>query len=335
MSQPSTNGELTGSVAAGFTYTPASGASFVNQDHDLAYLVVDPDGHVARETIRIRVLAAGDTNRPPVAVAATPRSSDRGTGVLVAPVDNDFDPDGDGFFVASVLDPAHGRVTNHQNNTFTYAPDAGFSGTDTVTYVIRDTHGLLGTGTVTVWVDSGAASGQMPDPAIDYFVAFQGSPLRFAVADLLVNDNEPQGQALSVVEVSQPSTNGELTGSVAAGFTYTPASGASFVNQDHDLAYLLVDPDGHVARETIRIRVLAAGDTNRPPVAVPDTASSSGAGVLVAPVDNDFDPDGDGFFVASVLDPAHGRVTNHQNNTFTYTPDAEVLRHRHRHLRHP
>ena len=176
--------------------TPASGASFVNQDHDLAYLVVDPDGHVARETIRIRVLAAGDTNRPPVGrrdVALT----DRGTGVLVAPVDNDFDPDGDGFFVASVLDPAHGRVTNHQNNTFTYAPDAGFSGTDAVTYVIRDTHGLLGTATVTVWVDSGAASGQMPDPAIDYFVAFQGSPLRFAVADLLVNDNEPQGQALS------------------------------------------------------------------------------------------------------------------------------------------
>ncbi len=51
-----------------------------------------------------------------------------------------------------------------------------------------------------------------------------------------------------MVAVSQPSTDGVLTGTVAGGFTYSPSGGASFVGTDHELAYLVVDPDGHVAR---------------------------------------------------------------------------------------
>ena len=42
--------------------------------------------------------------------------------------------------------------------------------------------------------------------------------------DLIANDDDPQGQALSAVAVSEPSNDGVLTGSLATGFTYTPAT---------------------------------------------------------------------------------------------------------------
>ena len=149
VSQPSTDGTLTGNLATGFTYTPSSEPRFVNTDHDLAYLVVDPDGHVARELIRIRILAADDTNRPPV--AAQRRGADRtqATTVQVITSGNDFDPDGDSFSVVAVDRPAHGRIDRLRRQLrSTTPPTPGFAGTDTITYRIRDSHGLLATGTV-------------------------------------------------------------------------------------------------------------------------------------------------------------------------------------------
>ena len=321
VSQPANGGTLTGSVAGGFTYTPGGEASFVGHDFDLAYLVVDPDGHVAQETIRIRILAADDTNRAPVARDDVVRT-DLNASVQVTPLGNDFDPDDDAFSIVSMLQPAHGTVTSFGPTHFVYEPDTGFSGTDSVTYVLRDGHGLVASGRVTVHVDTGAAGPQTPNPFIDYFVVRQGSSVGFSVGDLLANDNEPQGQPMTVIAVSQPANGGTLTGSVAGGFTYTPGGEASFVGQDFDLAYLVVDPDGHVAQETIRIRILAADDTNRPPVAVPDTASSSGAAVQVTPLGNDFDPDDDAFSIVSMLQPAHGTVTSFGPTHFNYEPDT-------------
>ena len=120
-----------------------------------------------------------------------------------------------------------------------------------------------------------APPGRRPETrAIDYFVVYQGSSVGFTVADLLANDNEPQGQPMTVLAISEPGREATLAGSVAGGFTYTPSVGtASSVGQDFDLAYLVVDPDGHVAQETIRIRILAAGDTNRAPVARDDVVA--------------------------------------------------------------
>ena len=71
--------------------------------------------------------------------------------------------------------PAHGTITGFGTGHFNYTPDAGFSGTDTITYKIRDGHGLLSTGKVTVWVDTGVHRSADPVPDVDYFVVYQGS----------------------------------------------------------------------------------------------------------------------------------------------------------------
>ena len=76
---------------------------------------------------------------------------------------NDFDPDGDSFSVVAVDRPANGRIDGFGGNFFNYTPNPGFAGTDTITYRLRDSHGLLATGTVNVWVDTGAST--RPEPA--------------------------------------------------------------------------------------------------------------------------------------------------------------------------
>jgi hypothetical protein len=208
---------------------------------------------------------------PPVArrdVAGTTLNSP----LPVFPLGNDFDPDGDGFSVASVADPAHGAITGVSSNSFVYTPDADFAGADTISYTVEDSTGATAEGAVVVQVDTSDGGEGTPTPAADFLVVCQGSNVGFSVADLLINDRDPQDQPLTVVAVSEPGAEATLTGTLADGFTYTPSGGAGFVNTDHQLAYLVVDPDGHVARETIQIRILAADDTNRPPVAGEDVA---------------------------------------------------------------
>ena len=87
--------------------------------------------------------------------------------VTVFVTTNDFDPDGDPFSVVAAATPAHGSV-EHGGNFVNYTPDPGFSGIETITYTLRDTHGLLRPGTVAVWVDSGVAGPDSPVADDDY-----------------------------------------------------------------------------------------------------------------------------------------------------------------------
>src|SRR5262249_57223009 len=61
--------------------------------------------------------------------------------------------------------------------------------------------------------------------------------------------------------------------------------------------------------------------TNQPPVANPDTASTDeDVAVSIAVLANDTDPDGDALTVTGVTQGANGAVTINPNGTVTYTP---------------
>ena len=92
--------------------------------------------------------------------------------------------------------------------------------------------------------------------------------------------------------VSEPANNGTLTGNVTDGLAYTPGSAAALVDTDIGLNYLVTDTDGHVTQEDITIRILAAGDTNRPGGAGGCGADECGGRLAVFVLGNDFDPDG-------------------------------------------
>ena len=80
---------------------------------------------------------------PEVAAAAAPDVrrdvawTNPDAAVTVEVLANDVDADGDSLTVSAVADPAHGTATVATSSSVRYTPDAGFSGTDVVTYTAR------------------------------------------------------------------------------------------------------------------------------------------------------------------------------------------------------
>ena len=106
------------------------------------------------------VTGAPSGQSPPVA-ADDAYSTKRDTALNVpAPgvLGNDTDADGDPLSAGSASDPAGGSVVLNADGSFTYTPDAGFTGTDTFTYVVSDGPGGTDTATVTITVEAPAAN---------------------------------------------------------------------------------------------------------------------------------------------------------------------------------
>jgi hypothetical protein len=98
---------------------------------------------------------------PPVAVddaAATPVD----TPVTVPVLANDSDPNGDPLTVTNLTQPANGTAQRNPNNTVTYTPTAGFTGSDTFTYTANDGQANSNVATVTVTVFNASGGGGAP-----------------------------------------------------------------------------------------------------------------------------------------------------------------------------
>lgn len=133
VSEP-TNGGLTGS-GAGQTYTPA--ANYCGSD-SFTFKVNDGNSDSNTSTVNITVTCVND---PPVAVGDS-YSTDINTQLAVsAPgvLENDSDPvEGSSVTAVLVSDVSDGQLTLSADGSFTYDPDAGFTGTDSFTYKAND-----------------------------------------------------------------------------------------------------------------------------------------------------------------------------------------------------
>jgi subtilisin family serine protease len=93
-----------------------------------------------------------DPNALPVATDDA-AETDAGTAVTVNVLANDSDADGDALSVASATNGANGSTVVNPDNTVTYLPAGGFSGTDTFSYTVTDGE-ASDTGTVTITVNA-------------------------------------------------------------------------------------------------------------------------------------------------------------------------------------
>jgi len=86
---------------------------------------------------------------------------------LINVLANDSDPDGDAISLIAAQAAAHGAVTL-ESGAVRYTPVAGYTGSDSFTYQIRDARGATASGTVNVTVSPIAASvDQMFAPYVD------------------------------------------------------------------------------------------------------------------------------------------------------------------------
>lgn len=134
------------------TYTP--NAAFVGEDH-FTYIVSDGKGAQAAGSVTVTVNGAGGPNQPPTAgndnVGTTP-----GTALTINVLSNDSDPNGDALLITIDSQPVHGTAVV-QNGQIVYTPAAGYTGTDSFTYIVSDGKGGTAKATVTVTI---SASGQ-------------------------------------------------------------------------------------------------------------------------------------------------------------------------------
>jgi len=133
-------------VGTSVVYVPLANWSGVDA---FTYTVTDGRGGSATATVSVTVRAVND---PPQA-ADDAAATDAGRSVGIDVLANDSDVDGDALVVSAVGPASHG-TTGVTAGGVTYAPDAGFSGTDGFFYSVADGRGGTATANVTVTVRS-------------------------------------------------------------------------------------------------------------------------------------------------------------------------------------
>ena len=169
-------------------------------------------------------------NVPPVSVAdvyATDFETDLEVDVSSGVLSNDTDADvGDVLSAVLVSDASNGTLVLNSDGSFTYTPDADFSGTDSFDYVANDT--TEDSAAVTVTLTVGAAPNAAPIALSDeYATDFETQLVVDIASGVLSNDTDADvGAELSAVLVSDVS-NGTLVLNSDGSFTYTPDAGFS------------------------------------------------------------------------------------------------------------
>ncbi|MCU1432225.1 MAG: hypothetical protein JWP95_1330, partial [Actinotalea sp.] len=272
---------------------PANGS--VTLASDGAYTYTPDVGFSGTDTFDYTLTAAGGTDTATVTITVTPdaiadldtaTAGQTATGNVLA---NDL---GSAKAASAPSDPPNGSVVLAADGSYTYTPDAGFSGTDTFTYLLT-ANGGTDTATVTVVVS--------PDAIADVVAASTGQS---STGNVLTNDLATDG----TVAVLTGPASGDLTLAADGSFTYTPGPGFS----GSDSFTYTLSANGGTDTATVTITVA--------PVALDDAGSTdAGADATGNVLTNDL---GTSRVASGATDPPNGSVTLAGSGAYTYTPDA-------------
>ena len=248
---------------------------------------------------------------PPVAQADDYGFDLDATLVVDAPgvLANDTDDDNDPLTAALINDVANGTLDLADDGSFTYTPDPGFKGPDSFSYVANDGTFDSNEVTVTLTLANDVPEAFPDDVAIDEDTS--------VIIDVLDNDTDPDGDPLAVTNLVQPA-NGEATLNQDNSITYTPR--ANFHGQD---GFTYTANDGRYDSNEVAVTI-EVSPVNDVPEAFDDRATTGvNTPVTVDVLANDVDGDGDPLSVTNLSQPANGEATLNQDDTITYTPDAD------------
>ena len=221
-------------------------------------------------------------------------------------IGNDFDPDGDSFSIVRSSPPptapsANGGIIDHlhtQPRLLRHRDHHLHAPRQPRPHLHREPRRCGSTR-----VSSGPADTGRQRPTT--LSSTKAPRSAFTTADLFANDNDPQGEPLTVVAVSEPSNDGTLTGNPGQRLhLHTRATTPAWSTPTTLLNYLVTDTAGHVTQG----RHHHPHPRRRRPQ--PTTSRRARHGVTrgntvvsLFVIGNDFDPDGDSFSVVEVVDP--------------------------------
>lgn len=245
-----------------------------NGSDAFTYRIVDSAGNVAGATVAVTVEAVNDA---PELAPIDDYEIVEGVTLQLAVSASDIDGDALAFRLdqapaGATIDAATGAITW----------TASGPGTAVVFTVTVGDGSAEASRSFTVTVLPAGGENRAPLAAADAATVEQGASVRI---DVLGNDLDPEGEALTIDALTQPA-NG--TAAVEDGaIRYTPAEG--FTGSD-SFSYTVVDPDGASATATVTVTVLAV---NRAPVVAPIADLELLEGVALSLAVQASDPDGD------------------------------------------
>ncbi|MCL4874213.1 tandem-95 repeat protein [bacterium] len=276
-------------------------------DTDMAGIVRGADGFWDRGAFEFESTVV-EENYPPSAFDDSAATSE-GIPVTIAVLANDTDPEGDALTVSGLSPPGNGTAILNPDQTVTYTPAPGFSGTDSFTYTAHDGRSESNAATVTVTVSGSEA--------------------------LIANDDAYSTDEDNILVIEAPGVlgNDTLEGSgPGAELVSGPVSGAVALNPDGSFRYEpLPDYNGQdsfsyrvvtaLSESNIAAVVLTVNSVNDAPVAADDSASTfREMPVVINVLANDSDIDGDALTASSLAGPQNGTALINPDQTITYTP---------------
>lgn len=265
----------------------------------LSYTASDDENPMIGRTdsaeVLVTVVPDDDVNGAPAPHELTARTVAGVPVVIQVPVAT-IDPDGDDVTLLGLADtpdaaPRHGSVVEVGNDRLTYVSDrwdAGFYGTDTFSYVVRDAKGLEAVATVRVGVAAPAARNH-PPVAIEDVRQASGTSLTI---DVLRNDSDPDDDPLTLVDgsLSVPDGAPYAVGATDDGRVRFDPRGM----QPGEVASFGYEVTDGILTSAGRVTVTITDLQPVAPVALDDRhpATLAGEQVEIDVLANDVDPDG-------------------------------------------
>ena len=286
------------------------------------------DGNGGSDSATVTVTVRGVNDNPDALDDAA--STNAGSPVVIDVLSNDTDPEDDTLTVTSVGLAANGVVGVNADNTVTYTPNSGFTGTDNFTYSIDDGNGGSDTANVEVTVTQGPTQ-----PVVTPITASFGEDETGRMVDLLSTASDADGDDLDVENVVVTATDGRvLTTTINAETGLLTLGDGQFEDLAAGVPFdITVDYDVTDGQNSVdNTATITINGENDQPVAVDDGSPDSTGFVTdedtafttanVLTNDNDVDV-GDTLSVSD-LDTTGtvGLVTDNGDGTFGYDPNG-------------
>ena len=314
------NGEITIGSDGSFTYVPNDNYN----GNDTVIVTVCDNGlplpaECSLDTIYIVMLPVNDA---PVLENETVFTS-MDSSITGNFLDNDYDPDSTELFIEIIpfTEPTNGSIVINPDGSYTYTPNEGFSGSDTVVVEICDSGlplpEICDFDTLIIIVNDA-----LNDPPVTISENFEINEDDILEANFINGDFDPDGTELTVdtIPLFGP-TNGEIFIFFDGSFTYLPNE--NFYGTDTIIVTVCdngIPLPAECAQDTIFITILPVND---PPEINGEEYASSGEEVVGNILDNDFDPDETTLTVDTipVSGPTNGTIVLNPDGSFVYTPD--------------
>ncbi|WP_348541120.1 tandem-95 repeat protein [Thalassococcus arenae] len=276
------------------------------------YLVEDALGAQSVGEVFITILPVDDF---PVVVADADILLDEDGFAIIdgnALIANDIDPDGGVLTLVGVDGP---NLEDLGAEQYLFRPDPDANGAYEISYTVANQYGVTSTGTVGVIV---APVPDAPDAADDFLRGFEDQAFAILATDLLANDGDADGDALSVTAVA---SGDGATVTLLPDNRIEIAPEADF-NGPGWFDYTVTDATGLSVTARVVLDIVAVNDA---PVTVDDNRYGGiEQPFIVAAADllaNDSDIDGDALSIASVEDGDHYTATLDAQGNIVITRD--------------